>query len=167
MDEVDGKKFVENGFKLNKIDESQVGVHCLEESIMDFYKVCEKAKKSSELESNVSCKVDVDGMANCEEDGKEGDKDEEMSSKYLSGVEDNNTCFVEMTTVVANIRVSVTNVQHNKAYRILENQDNKEDYGVKCNEEERIVNDSWAGNAKDFRVEWDISNFDVMGVEVF
>ncbi|GKA96891.1 hypothetical protein Tco_0818986 [Tanacetum coccineum] len=56
------REFVENGFKLNKIDESQVGVLCLEDSIMDFDKVCEEAMKSSELELNVSCKVDVDGM---------------------------------------------------------------------------------------------------------
>ncbi|GJV66326.1 NAC domain-containing protein [Tanacetum coccineum] len=134
MDEVDGKMFVENGFKLNKIDESQVSVHCRNDSIMDFDKVCEEARKSSELESNVSSKVDVDGMVNCEEDGedhefessevvdnnidlknlvevsKKGDKDEEMSSKDLSGVEDNNICFVEMTTKVANIKDLVNGV---------------------------------------------------------
>ncbi|GKC70395.1 hypothetical protein Tco_1116278 [Tanacetum coccineum] len=127
--------------------------------------VCEEARKSSELESNVSYKVDVDGIVDCEEDqedhevessevvddnidlknfvevSKKGNKDEEMSSKDLSGVEDNNTCFVEMTTEVTNIRVSVTNVQYDKAYRLLEYQDNKEDDGVKCNEEVRnLVN---------------------------
>ncbi|GKD96035.1 hypothetical protein Tco_1379932 [Tanacetum coccineum] len=44
MDEVDGKVFVENGLKLNKIDESQVGVPCLEDSIMD----CDKDDKEDD-----------------------------------------------------------------------------------------------------------------------
>ncbi|GJU75834.1 hypothetical protein Tco_1272904 [Tanacetum coccineum] len=169
MDEVDGKKFVENVFKLNKIDESQ-------------------ARKSSELEPNVSCKVDVDGMVNCEEDeedhesessevadnnidlknlvevSKKGDKDEEMSSKDLSGVEDNNTCFVEMTTEVANIRVSVTNVQYDKAYRLLENQDNKEDDGVKCNEDVRDLVNVVPGMEIDSRRNGN-SNYDAIGAD--
>ncbi|GKD01797.1 hypothetical protein Tco_1172071 [Tanacetum coccineum] len=77
MDEVDGKVFVENGLKLNKIDESQVGVPCLEDSKMDCDKVCKEARKSSELESNVSCKVDVDGMMSNTnvQDDKEDDGD--------------------------------------------------------------------------------------------
>ncbi|GJW34690.1 hypothetical protein Tco_0057610 [Tanacetum coccineum] len=132
---IDEKKFVENGFKLNKIDESQVGVLCLEDSIMDFDKVCEEAMKSSELELNVSCKVDVDGDGRIVKKmvSKEGDKDEEMSSKYLSGVEDNNTY-------------------------------NKEDYGVKCNEEVRNLVNGIAGMQIDSGRNGD-SNFDVMGVD--
>ncbi|GJX65939.1 hypothetical protein Tco_0300282, partial [Tanacetum coccineum] len=128
---------------------------------VDYDSSCDE----SELESIMSCKVDVEGVVNCEGDrkdhefgstevvdnnidlknlvevSKEGDKDEEMSSKDLSRVVDNNTCYVEMTTKVANIRVSVTNVQYDKAYHLLEIQDNKEDDGVKCNEEVRnLVN---------------------------
>ncbi|GJS91458.1 hypothetical protein Tco_0774094 [Tanacetum coccineum] len=116
MDEVDGKKFVGNGFKLIKIDETQVAVHGLEDSKMDFDRVCGEAGKNRELELNESSKVDVNGVANCEEDeknhetesngviddnidmknlvevSKERDKDEEMSSKDSSkvcGNEDN------------------------------------------------------------------------------
>ncbi|GJZ87579.1 hypothetical protein Tco_0659189 [Tanacetum coccineum] len=70
MDEVDGKKFVGNGFKLIKIDETQVAVHGLEDSKMDFDRVCGEAGKNRELELNESSKVDVNGMANCEEDEK-------------------------------------------------------------------------------------------------
>ncbi|GKE04357.1 hypothetical protein Tco_1396375 [Tanacetum coccineum] len=95
---------------------------------------------------------------------KEGYKDKEMSSKDLSRVEDNNKCFVEMTTVVANIKVSVTNVQYDKAYRILENQDNKEDDGVKCNEEVRNLVNGVASMEIDSGRNGD-SNSDGMGVD--
>ncbi|GJS30440.1 hypothetical protein Tco_0491060 [Tanacetum coccineum] len=95
---------------------------------------------------------------------KEGYKDKEMSSKDLSRVEDNNKCFVEMTTVVANIKVSVTNVQYDKAYRILENQDNKEDDRVKCNEEVRNLVNGVAGMEIDSGRNGD-SNSDGMGVD--
>ncbi|GKC55925.1 hypothetical protein Tco_1083523 [Tanacetum coccineum] len=87
-----------------------------------------------------------------------------MSSKDLSGVVDNNTCFVEMTTEVANIRVSVTNVQYDKAYRLLENQDNKVDDGVKCNEDERDLVNGVPGMEIDSRRNGDL-NYDAMGVD--
>ncbi|GKA92571.1 ATP-dependent zinc metalloprotease FTSH, chloroplastic [Tanacetum coccineum] len=85
--------FVENGFKHNKIDESQVGVHYNEYSIMDFDKVYREAEKSSESESNVSCKVDVDGMVDCEED-QEG---HEIESR---GVVDNNIDLKDLVEIM-------------------------------------------------------------------
>ncbi|GJT17405.1 hypothetical protein Tco_0876111 [Tanacetum coccineum] len=157
MDEFDGKKFVKNRFKLNKIDESQVDVHCLEESIMYFDKEDYEIESSEVVDNNIDSK-------NLVEVSKEGDKDEEMSSKDLSRDEDNNTCFVEMTTVVANIGMSVTNFQYNKAYHILENQDNKEDDGVKCNEEVRNFINGVAGMEIDSGRNGD-SNSDAMGVD--
>nr|GFC13570.1 hypothetical protein [Tanacetum cinerariifolium] len=65
MDGVDGEKYIENGSKFKKINESNVtlvGVHWDEDSIMDVDQVCEEVGKCSELELIVSCKVDVDGM---------------------------------------------------------------------------------------------------------
>nr|GEU55483.1 hypothetical protein [Tanacetum cinerariifolium] len=66
----DGKKFVEKRFTFNKLEKSQMGIHCLEYSIMDVDQVCEKVRKPSKLELIVSCKVDVDVMVDFEKDQK-------------------------------------------------------------------------------------------------
>ncbi|GKD79959.1 hypothetical protein Tco_1342580 [Tanacetum coccineum] len=102
--------FVENGFKHNKIDESQVGVHYNEDSIMDFDKVYGETEKSSESESNVSCKVDVDGM-DLVEINKNGNKDEEMALQDSSKVEDGNTCFVGFNEIVHESEIDVVGRQ--------------------------------------------------------
>ncbi|GKC03546.1 hypothetical protein Tco_0995156 [Tanacetum coccineum] len=237
MDEVDGKKFVKNGFKLIKIDESQVGVRFLEESIMYFDKVCEEVRKSSELESNMSCKVDVDGMANCEEDGEDHEIEsimvstrntsldvtidemfDEMSMnrfqkrKYsrevmdefdgkkfvenrfkLNKIDESQVdvhCLeesimyfdkedyeIESSEVVDNnidlknlVKVSKEGDKDEEmsskdlTYRILENQDNKEDDGVKCNEEVRNFVNGVAGMEIDSGRNGD-SNSDAMDVD--
>ncbi|GJU57958.1 hypothetical protein Tco_1235724, partial [Tanacetum coccineum] len=63
MDGVDGEKVVKNRFKLNKIDETHVGVHCFDDPIMDFARACDSRCEESE--------VDVyGGVVDCEEDGK-------------------------------------------------------------------------------------------------
>nr|GEU65095.1 hypothetical protein [Tanacetum cinerariifolium] len=137
IDEFDGKKFVENGFKLNKIDESQVvGVDRMEN--------CEEDGEDHEIESSEVVDNNID-LKILVEVRKERDKDEGISSKELSRVKDNNTYFMEMTAVFANIRMSVTIFQYNKAYHIMENQDNKKDNWVKCNEEVRNFVNSVAG----------------------
>ncbi|GKC32154.1 hypothetical protein Tco_1039448, partial [Tanacetum coccineum] len=78
MDEVNGEQFVSA-----RLTRTQVGVHCLEDSVMDVDQVCEEAGKCSELELTVPCKVDVEARVNCEEDGK-GHESESI------GVVDNN-----------------------------------------------------------------------------
>nr|GEW95686.1 E3 UFM1-protein ligase 1 homolog [Tanacetum cinerariifolium] len=60
MDEVDGDKFVENGFKHKKIVETHVGIDG----------DCKEDGKDRELESNESSPMVVNGAKNCEEDGK-------------------------------------------------------------------------------------------------
>ncbi|GJY25741.1 hypothetical protein Tco_0400467 [Tanacetum coccineum] len=60
--------------------------------------------------------------------------------------------------------MSVTNFQYNKAYRILENQDNKEDDGVKCNKEVRNFVNGVAGIEIDSGRNGD-SNSDAMDVD--
>ncbi|GKD00791.1 hypothetical protein Tco_1171065, partial [Tanacetum coccineum] len=97
MDEVDGKKFVENGFKLNKIDESQVSVHCRNDSIMDFDKVCEEDEvKSSGVVINnfglkvldITCEEKVEGIGMKSKGSVELDgKNMEMDGKCLEDID--------------------------------------------------------------------------------
>ncbi|GKD47611.1 hypothetical protein Tco_1276587, partial [Tanacetum coccineum] len=69
VDAVEGRKCVGNGFKPNKIDETEVVVDGLEDSEMDCDSHCE-AGESSKMGSNESSKVDISGVVDCEEDGK-------------------------------------------------------------------------------------------------
>nr|GEW25560.1 ATP-dependent zinc metalloprotease FTSH, chloroplastic [Tanacetum cinerariifolium] len=87
MDGVNGEKYVENGSKFKKIDESheiEVGVHWDEDSIMDVDQVCEEVGKCSELKLIVSCKVDVDGMLS---DTKVQDVNENDGDKLNKGID--------------------------------------------------------------------------------
>ncbi|GJU99062.1 hypothetical protein Tco_1328333 [Tanacetum coccineum] len=72
VDEIDGEKFVENGFKLDKIDDS----------IVDSDKVCEEEGKNRELESDESRIVGVNWVVDCE--------DEKGHESESSGGFDNN-----------------------------------------------------------------------------
>ncbi|GJY66510.1 transcription factor PIF1 [Tanacetum coccineum] len=72
VDEIDGEKFVENGFKLDKIDDS----------IVDSDKVCEEEGKNRELESDESRIVGVNWVVDYE--------DEKGHESESSGGFDNN-----------------------------------------------------------------------------
>nr|GEV65524.1 hypothetical protein [Tanacetum cinerariifolium] len=114
MDGVDGEKYVENGSKFKKIDEShetQVGVHWDEDSIMDVDQVGKEAGQSSDgmmdgEEDQKSHEIESMGvvdnieLGNLAENSTKRNKDKERSFKDSSNMWENQNSGLEENLII-------------------------------------------------------------------